>query len=374
MSIKEYNEVIKECRKFAKKEIQPDVLEQDKEPDSEWVKTIWEKSFDLDLPVLLLPESFGGVGYPLFCGALVLDALASECAGISSVYTNHFTFCLPFLSANDDQKEKHIPSLLNKNGDGPGIGSVIFPSELNEAPLYLSGENGKMFLSGTCEMVNHTPFTDFYCIFVDESNETKEKTCLFVDRNTSGITVGEDKKIPGLKINPFLPVDFNKVEVKPEQIIGKRGSSEELFETTMQAFNGFIAAMAMGTARSAYQKAVSYAKSRYQFGQNIIGHQEIQRMIGNMLMKLNAGTSAYRQLYNDEELDLPFALADPELTKAFCTGVALEIVLDAIQIHGGYGYMHEYGLEKIMRDTKVLELLGKSTPRCHIDVVVRKVG
>jgi acyl-CoA dehydrogenase len=125
----------------------------------------------------------------------------------------------------------------------------------------------------------------------------------------------------------------------------------------------------MGSARTAYKKAFAYAGERYQYGKIINRHQEIQRMLGGMLMRLAVGTSGYTRLYDDEKLNLPFSSADPMLAKAFCTDAALEIILDAVQIHGGYGYMHEYGLEKIMRDIKVLQLLGGSNPYHHVRII-----
>jgi len=131
--------------------------------------------------------------------------------------------------------------------------------------------------------------------------------------------------------------------------------------------------MAMGTARSAYQKARAYATERFQFGKMIINHQEIQRLLGNMLAKLNVGTVLCTQLFAQESLNLRYSTPDISLAKTFCTDAALEIVLDAIQIHGGYGYMHEYGVEKIMRDNKVLQLMGGSSPLLHRQAIARNL-
>ena len=97
-------------------------------------------------------------------------------------------------------------------------------------------------------------------------------------------------------------------------------------------------------------------------------------MLGEMMMKLKIGTSAYMQNFEEEHLEIGYSQPDTSLTKAFCTDAALEIIIDAIQIHGGYGYMHEYGLEKIMRDVKVLQVLGGKNPCHHIDAVGKKAG
>ena len=91
-------------------------------------------------------------------------------------------------------------------------------------------------------------------------------------------------------------------------------------------------------------------------------------------MNLKIGTSAYIQVFEDENPEIGYASPDTSLTKAFCTDAALDIIIDAIQIHGGYGYMHEYGLEKIMRDVKVLQVLGGKNPCHHIDVISKKIS
>ena len=96
-------------------------------------------------------------------------------------------------------------------------------------------------------------------------------------------------------------------------------------------------------------------------------------MLGNMLLKITTSSAAYSQLFNPPKLDLPFAAPVPALTKAYCTDAALEVAIDAVQIHGGYGYMHEYGLEKIMRDAKTLQLLDGSNPHHLVEAIARQV-
>jgi alkylation response protein AidB-like acyl-CoA dehydrogenase len=141
-----------------------------------------------------------------------------------------------------------------------------------------------------------------------------------------------------------------------------------MMDRTSAAFNGFIAAVAMGTARSAYVKAYQYAQERYQFGKMIIEHHEIRRFLANMATKLNMGTAGYVRALSGETLESPLSDGAGGQAKIFCTDAALEIAIDAIQIHGGYGYMKETGLEKVMRDTKMLQLLGKSNRLMEIEL------
>ncbi len=369
--IDEYNEVIETCEKFARNEIAPQALEADLEADIGWARSIWTKSREIGLPGLLIPEEFNGVGQSEGCSALTLNVLASECAGIASIFAHHFAAAIPVTGGNQAQKEKYLLPLANVDVDEPSIAAVIFPSDTSEDPVSIEEREGKLFLSGTSPLVGNAELANLLCVFVEEGEKGDGVTCLLIENHIPGVSPGQGALLPGLKINPFAPVVFKNLEIDSASILGDRGMSRPIMETAQNVLYGFIAAMAMGTARSAYQKARIYAEERFQFGKIIINHQEIQRLLGNMLAKLNAGTVLCTQLFAEESLNLPYSSPDAALAKTFCTDGALEIALDAIQVHGGYGYMHEYGVEKIMRDSKVLQLLGGSSPLLHRLAIAR---
>ena len=168
--------------------------------------------------------------------------------------------------------------------------------------------------------------------------------------------------LPGLKMNTFARLAFDNVPVESDAVLAAGDEAKKMIAAADHAFYGFVSAMAMGCARTAHKKAKAYAGQRYQFKRVIIFHQEIQRLLGSMALKLNMGTAGYLDLLDGEKRRPSFHVPEASLTKAFCTDAALDIVVDAIQVHGGYGYMHEYGLEKSMRDAKVLQLLGETNP------------
>jgi alkylation response protein AidB-like acyl-CoA dehydrogenase len=369
MSFKELNMLINECRKFAKNEIRDQALDADLASDTSWVKGIWSKSVQLDIPSILIPEAFEGPGYSEFCCALILDTIASECAGIASLFAHHFAACIPLIHSDMSHSEKYIRQIAGEGGNHAAPASVIFPSDMAERNVILQQKNFRLILSGTSPLTGNLDAAGLLCVFAEDPENDKALTCIILEGNSRGVLLGEDAKLPGLKVNSFRRVTFDNVEIDSEAVIGKQGKGLELMKKAQNAFYGFIAAMAMGSARTAYKKAFAYAEERYQYGKIIIQHQEIQRMLGSMLMKLGMGTSGYTCLYNEEKLNLPFSSADPMLAKAFCTDAALEIILDAIQIHGGFGYMHECGLEKSMRDIKVLQLLGGSNPYHQIQII-----
>jgi alkylation response protein AidB-like acyl-CoA dehydrogenase len=371
--IKEYNEILSECRRFAKNEIRPDALKRDLNPEADWALKLWRKSLELDIPGLLLPEIMHGAGYPELCGAYVLDVLAMECAGIASIYAHHYAACIPLSHIDNIVSEKVKIQWNAKNSMQPRIGAVVFPSDSDGQTIKINKDDSNYTINGVSTLTANADFSEVYFVYVPEDMSAGKITCAMIDKRVKGIHLGEKASLPGLKINSFSKVIFDDVRIGNDAIIATGTNGKALFDQCTNAYYGFIAAMAMGTARTAYSMALLYAKERYQFGEIIIRHDEIQRMLGNMKMKIEMGTAGYVQVFEKEKINLTALSADGRLAKAYCTQAALEIVQDAIQIHGGYGYMHEYGLEKIMRDVKILQLLGGRNPYHHIQVIAEEL-
>jgi acyl-CoA dehydrogenase len=367
--IKEYNEIISECRRFARNEIRPRALENDITPDSDWTLKLWLKIHELEIPGLLLPEACNGSNYPEICGAYVLDSLSMECAGVATFFAHHFAACLP-LSQTHSGNLEFIRDLWNsEDAKSLPVATVIFPHDFNNRTVSIKKDGNGWIVNGKTSLTACPDRARLYCVFILEDSSGEHISCVMMDHPRSGIHLGDKAALSGLKAVCFQEVIFDHVNIPGHFVIASGENGKILFNRFINAYYGFTAAMAMGTARTAYAKTLAYAKERYQFGKTIIHHEEIQRMLGVMKMKIDIGTAGYIQVFNTDRIHLPGWSADGRLAKAFCTQAALEIVSDAIQIHGGYGYMHEYGLEKIMRDVKILQLLGGRNPFHHLQVV-----
>lgn len=360
------NTIIDECRKFSVKEIRPVALGADLTPDTGQVRRIWEKSGQMDLPMLTVPEISSGGGCSLLECALVLETLAAECAGVASVFAHHFCACIPLLMAHADLQKTWFSKFIDPKPSpqkySPWLASLILPWETNSNGLHWTEAEGQFILDGKSPISGSVSLADRFIVFPSEIDHPENVLCAFIDRSLTGIALGEMLQLPGLKINPFGSMLFNNVRISPAHIIAGGAPAQKMLAAARSTFYGFTAAMAMGAARRAFEKAYDYAKERYQFGKKIIFHQEIQRMLGDMSTMLTAGTSAYRQAFDDQKQNTCTTSTNAVPAKIFCTDAAMGIALDAIQIHGGYGYMHDHGLEKIMRDIKVLQLLGGSNP------------
>jgi alkylation response protein AidB-like acyl-CoA dehydrogenase len=359
-----YNDIIAECRRFARREIAPLALEMDLAPDPVGLDGVWQKSHALDLPVLLIPERFGGVGYPALCAALILDTLASACAGIASVFAIH-------LAASAAVGKTENSEVLDYfSGDSLRPASIILPDPLDAPNLKLSQTENDITLSGESSIAGNAQLAHLFIVLDDHAQLSRRKPLYAaLYRDLTGLDVTDPLDLPGLKVNSFAKLRFSDVAIKPEWLLNEAAQGIDLASAVRDIYCGFIAAMAMGVSRKALEMAVSYAKARYQYGKKIIHHQEIQRLLGGMQMKLEIGTAGYMNLFDAKAINLSYFPADARLVKAFCTDAAMEIVMDAVQIHGGYGYMHEYGLEKMMRDVKMLQLLGGQNPYQQIRAV-----
>ncbi len=367
-------EAAAECRKFLKQEIHDNVLEADLQKTTDWVFHIWEKSRQLDLPFLVLPEEYQGADFSAYSCAVLLDIIAAECAGIASVFALHYAGCIALLNADMRQQSIFFPLLTDAGNRRSGIVAPVFPSETDGHGIEVEENDHGLVIHGTTALTGNALTADIFCVFIEDDDDTGEHiTCVVLEKNTPGLSTGRPADLPGLKVNGFAPIIFDRVRVDHRSIVGSRKNARTVMKQAKDGLFRFIAAMAMGAARTAFEKASAYARHRYQGGKTIIHHQETQRMLGAMKMKLSMGTAGYLNSFNEKPVFSLLEAPKPSLVKVFCTDAALEIAMDAIQIHGGYGYMHEYGLEKIMRDVKVLQLMLGRNPKCLINAISEEI-
>lgn len=355
------------CRDFRRKEIEPVALELDARYDAERIKAIWAKSSELDIPSMLIPEEYGGVGQDILTTARVLEELAFGCAGLATLFAHHLAACIPLIEAVGAQEEL-LSLLAAGGGGGPVMATIAYPGFEDRKDSPRLGKSGEAIsLSGRAPLVAGASLAGCIILFLRE--EEGGVSVAAVDTASDGVSVGEPEELLGLHTLPFCDVTFEGCRLSGKNLITEGDKGVALIEKTLGSLNGFIAAVAVGTARSAYIRAHQYARERYQFGKMIIEHHEIKRFLAAMMTRLDMGTAGYTRALSGgtPESALPGRAAD--LAKIFCTDAALDTVIDAIQIHGGYGYMKETGLEKIMRDAKMLQLMGKPNRLLEMELV-----
>jgi butyryl-CoA dehydrogenase len=358
-------EIVEVCREFRQKEVEPVVLELDGHPDPSRVRAIYDGSSEVGIPSMLLSEEAGGAGQAGLTAALVLDEMAFSCAGIACVFAQHLAASLVL---EGDGMAANEPVLRACSGEGrPALLTIAWPGDAEGGPR-LERAGGEAFVNGTARLVACAQLAD-YLVVPARDDSSRGYVPLLIEAKADGLSIGETEAMLGLRAVPFADVSFSGTKSSGEQV----GTAAAL-QRAYDAFMGFVAAISMGASRCASEKALQYAKDRYQFGKMLIEHQEIRRMLGNMAVKTNAGTAAYIQAFGGEPLGALATGGRCDYAKVFCTDAALEVVMDAIQIHGGIGYMKETGLEKIMRDAKMLQLLGAANRALEVSFEAEQGG
>ena len=313
---------------------------------------------------IYLQEEHGGSGLSRFDAALIFEALSGGCTSTAAFMTIHNMASWMIDSfGTEAQRAKYLPKLtsmqmiasycLTEPGSGSDAGAMRSRAVRDGDHYVLNG--GKAFISGA-------GVSDIYVAMVRTGDAETDKgpkgvSCFIIEKDTPGLSFGANEKKMGWHSQPTAQVMFEDCRVPVENRIGEEG---EGFKFAMMGLDGGrlnIAACSLGTAQRAYEQAVDYAKTREQFGQSIAEFQAIQFKLADMATDLEA---ARLMLYNAAKtLDegKPEKTRKSAMAKRFVTDSCFNIANEALQIHGGYGYLQDYEVERMVRDLRVHQIL-----------------
>ena len=313
---------------------------------------------------IYLQEEHGGSGLSRFDAALIFEALSGGCTSTAAFMTIHNMASWMIDSfGTEAQRAKYLPKLtsmqmiasycLTEPGSGSDAGAMRSRAVRDGDHYVLNG--GKAFISGA-------GVSDIYVAMVRTGDAETDKgpkgvSCFIIEKDTPGLSFGANEKKMGWHSQPTAQVMFEDCRVPVENRIGEEG---EGFKFAMMGLDGGrlnIAACSLGTAQRAYEQAVDYAKTREQFGQSIAEFQAIQFKLADMATDLEA---ARLMLYNAAKtLDegKPEKTRKSAMAKRFVTDSCFNVANEALQIHGGYGYLQDYEVERMVRDLRVHQIL-----------------
>ncbi len=344
---------MRESARFAEKNIAPGLLDADKFRDRAWLCEIFQKSSALEIAGLVVPQDCGGAGESLLLAGLVAESFARVCASAGTMLACHFSACVALASSSGSCTRELLVGLASGKIAGPAV--FLFPAGPVSSWPTLEKNGDASLVCGRAPVVPGALQAGLFVIALPGEHGPSLGAVL---PDEAGITLGEDCKLPGLNALPHADIVFNGALVKEKHLLPDPNKATKAIDAGKRAFYCLAAAVSCGLAASAANQALEHAKGRYQFGKMLIEHSEIARMMGMMRLKQSVGRAAWEAAAQNETADL----ADALYAKAFCADSALETASDALQIMGGYGYMHEYGMEKRMRDAKTLQLEGGPTP------------
>ncbi|MBK8035262.1 MAG: acyl-CoA dehydrogenase family protein, partial [Chloroflexi bacterium] len=337
---------------------------------------IINKGRNLGLVNLNIPEEYGGPGAKVFDEVIVQEELGYGCSGISTAMSVNNLSSLPImLGGTEQQKEYWLGERMVGKGDlaaycvtEPGAGSNVVGMQTRAERV-----NGKYIINGSKIFISNVNYSSFYTVFAvtDPSKKHKGISCFVIERDTPGISVSRHFDKLGQRAADTAEITFENVEVPAENRIGEEGMGFLLAMTVFDHSRPGVAAGAVGVGRRALEECVKYAKERETFGQPIWQHQAIGHKIADMAINVEAARLLTYQAawLVDNNISNPKAVA---FAKAFAADAAMKITVDAVQVFGGYGYMREYPVEKLMRDVKVFQIY-EGTSEIQRNVIVREL-
>jgi len=357
---------------FAEKEIRPVAWEYDR--DSTWPQEILQKAWDVGLMNSHVPEEYGGPGLDYLTGCLIEEELGWGCSGIgTSLMCNGLALAPVALGGSEEIKKQYLGMLTEE------LKLASFCLTEPDAGSDVSGmkttavrQGDKYVLNGSKCFITNGSHADWYTVYAKTDREAGHRgISAFVVPADAGVTVDKKEDKLGQRASNTATVSFNDVEIPAANLLGEENKGFKLAMMTLDRTRPGVAAMATGIARAAFEFAVDYSKERVQFGVPIAMHQAIQFMIADMATKIEASRLMTWQSGVLLDQGQRNTLASSH-AKRFSADSAMEVTTDAVQVYGGYGFIKEYPVEKLMRDAKIMQLY-EGTSQIQRLVIAREV-
>ncbi len=354
---KEQIDLQNRTREFAQEYMIPYAHYYDK--TGEFPLPIIKKCWEADLMNLAIPKEYGGLGLGAIEQCIVVEEMAAGCAGMTtSIYVNSLGAEPILIAGNDDQKEKYLRPLtkdlkfVSFACSEPGMGSDVAGIK-----TLVKKEGDYYVLNGSKFWITNAPHADYFTVFasLDPSQRHKALCAFIVDADTPGVKTGRPVEKMGHRASTTSSVIFRDAKVPAENLLGKEGMGFKIAMQTFSVTRPSIAAFATGLARAAMEYAREYVNRREAFNQKLREFQVVSYKLGDMYAKIEAARLLYLKAAwaadNGMDPTIPASVA-----KVMATESAMEVAHQAVQVHGGYGYIDQYPVEKLFRDAKLYEI------------------
>jgi alkylation response protein AidB-like acyl-CoA dehydrogenase len=370
----EQDHLRKAVREFAEAEIKPHVLEWDE--SQHFPADVFRKLGSLGVLGAVFPESLGGAGYNYVDYSIIIEELARVDPSIALSTAAHISLCTNhiYTAGNDEQKQKYIPKLAS--GEWIGCWALTEPESGSDAggtrtAAVLEGDTWVMNGSKTFTTNAHVAQVCVVMAMTDRAQAAHGISAFIVEEGTPGVRAGKKENKLGMRCSPTGEMIFTDCRLAKSQLCGKQG---EGFVDSLRILDGgriSIAALAIGTAQGAYEAALAYSKHRKQFGRFISEFQAIQHKLADMATDIEAARLLTQRAawMKDSGMNVN---KESAMAKLFSSEVAVRVTNEAVQIHGGYGFIKDYPVEKFFRDAKLCTI-GEGTSEIQRLVIARQL-
>jgi alkylation response protein AidB-like acyl-CoA dehydrogenase len=339
----------------------------------------WRRCAELGLQGLPVPAEYGGTDASAMTMAVALEALGYGCAdnGLIFALSAQLLACeVPLVRfGTEEQKQRYLPSLCDGSVIAAhGITEPDAGSDAFKLRTRAERRGDAYVLTGTKAFVTNAPEADLFIVFAvsDPALGFAGLSAFLLERATPGLLVGPPARKMGLEGAPMAELVLDGCTVGPAQMLGRPGAGMAIFNATMQYERGFILAGSVGTMQRQLERCIAHARSRVQFGHPIAEFQAVSHRIADMKVRLETARALLHRYAGLVDAGNAGPL-DASITKLHLSECFLQSSLDALQIHGGYGYMREYGLEGDVRDA-VAGRLYSGTSEMQRNLVAGHLG
>ncbi|HIP95973.1 MAG TPA: acyl-CoA dehydrogenase [Anaerolineae bacterium] len=364
----------KMVRDFAEKEIAPVAKETDAGEKFPW--EIIRKMSALGFLGLPFPEEYGGAGADNVSLAIAMEEIARVCGSTAITLDAHTSLCCEpiYLFGTEAQRQKYLPRLCSGEWIGafgltePGAGSDAGATKTRAVR-----DGDEWVINGQKCFITNGSIADVVIItaVTDPQQGSRGISSFIVEKGTPGFRPGRDEEKMGLKGSVTSELFFEDCRIPAENLLGKENEGFKQFLITLDAGRIAIAAMALGLAQGAFERALAYSKERVQFGQPICNFQAIQWMLADMATEIDAARLLVYRAAWLKDRGMRYT-KEAAMAKLYTSEMAERVCYKAIQIHGGYGYMKEYEVERMYRDQRLCTI-GEGTSEIQRLVIARQL-
>lgn len=371
----EHKMIRKTIREFSDEVVAPGAIERDK--TKAFPKEIFKQLADMGMMGLPFSEEYGGAGADTVSFAIVTEELSRACASTGITYSAHISLGgAPLnLFGTEEQKQKYLVPVCT--GESFGAFGLTEPNAGSDAggTQTTAKEDGEDYvINGNKAFITNASYAKHLALtaITDIKDGKKEISAIIVPTDAEGFSVIDNYEKMGLNASNTTELVLENVRVPKENLLGEKGQGFKQFLVTLDGGRIGIGAMAVGIAQAAFDRALRYSKERKQFGKTLSEFQVTQFKLADMAMKIELARTMVHKAAWLKDQGRAFG-KEASMCKLYASEIAMEVADQAIQIHGGYGYMKEYEVERYMRDAKLLEI-GEGTSEVQRMVIARHIG
>ena len=370
----EYDDLRASVRALAEKKIAP--FAHDVDEAARFPQEAWDALIAGDLFAAHVDTKYGGQGADALATVIIIEEVARVCGASSLIPAVNKLGSVPLiLAGSEEQKKKYLPQLVKGKGFSYCLSESEAGSDAAAMKTRAVRDGAEWIISGSKKWISNAGESDFYTVLASTDPDAGAKgiTAFIVEKSDSGVSFGAHEKKMGFRGSPTREVYFDSVKISDDRRLGDVGTGFSLAMRTLDHTRITIAAQALGIAQGAFEAAEKYAHERTQFKKPIFDFQGVQFMLADMAMNIAAARElTYAAAVKSEraEKDLTFYSA---ASKCFASDTAMKVTTDAVQVLGGYGYVSDYPVERMMRDAKLTQIY-EGTNQVQRIVMARHFG